>query len=197
MKPYYEEDGVTIYLGDCRELLPDLDADTLLTDPPYGIGIASNPFRQRHERSGWDAERVDPKLLERWIIRCTEAIVWGGNYFDLPATQRFLVWDKGQGEDFSSAMCEVAWTNLTGPAKLFKRNVWQYRKSHPTQKPVELMRWCLEFSALDGVVLDPFMGSGTTLVAAKEKGRPAIGIEIEERYCEIAVQRLSQGVLTF
>jgi DNA modification methylase len=90
-------------------------------------------------------------------------------------------------------MCEIAWTNLSGPAKLFKKRVVGYEKFHPTQKPVELMRWCLTFT--EGVVVDPFMGSGTTLRAAKDLGRKAIGIELEERYCEIAAQRCAQDVL--
>ena len=196
MKPYYESGGITIYHGDCRELLGgDLRADLLLTDPPYGIGLAANPFRQRFVPSAWDDAPVDSALLLAWIERATKAIVWGGNYFALPAHQRFLVWDKVQPENFSSAMCEQAWTNIGGPAKLWRDRVVAYHRDHPTQKPLELMQWCLGFA--EGSVLDPFAGSGTTLVAAKNLGRRAIGIEIEERYCEIAAERLSQEVLDF
>lgn len=121
----------------------------------------------------------------------------GGNYFNLPGHQRFLIWDKVQPEDFSSAMCEYAWTSLIGPAKLFRRRVVGYCKEHPTQKPLELMHWCLNFVPNAQTILDPFMGSGTTLRAAKDLGRKAIGIEIEEKYCEIAVKRLAQGVLKY
>ena len=193
MRPYYQDDFVTIYHGDCRSVLPSILADALVTDPPYGIGLAANPFRQKFERSEWDAAPVDAGLLADCIAITRQAIVWGGNYFGLPAHQRFLVWDKVQPEDFSSAMCEMAWTNLGGPAKLWKRRVVGYEKFHPTQKPVDLMAWCIGFT--EGTILDPFMGSGTTLRAAKDLGRKAIGIEIEERYCEIAAQRMGQEVL--
>ena len=93
-------------------------------------------------------------------------------------------------------MCELAWTNLDGPAKLFRKRVLSYVKHHPSQKPVELMQWCMAMCP-PGAILDPFMGSGTTLVAAKLEQRKAIGIEIEERYCEIAAKRLAQEVLAF
>lgn len=196
MTPYYERDGIVIYHGDCREILPALDpVDLVLTDPPYGIGLAANPFRQRFEAAEWDGEPVDGDLLRCVIEKGRDAIVWGGNYFGLPAHQRFLVWDKVQPEDFSSAMCEQAWTTLDGPAKMFRRHVVSYEKWHPTQKPVELMRWCIGLAPEPATILDPFMGSGTTLRAAKDLGRKAIGIEIEERYCEIAVKRLAQEVL--
>lgn len=195
-KPYYEQGGITIYHGDCREILPALGpVDLVLTDPPYGIGLAANPFRQKFDRAGWDDSPVDSDLLELAISKGKHAIVWGGNYFGLPAHQRFLVWDKVQPEDFSSAMVEQAWSNLGGPAKLFRRRVVSFSKQHPTQKPIELMQWCLGFAPDARVILDPFMGSGTTLRAAKDLGRKAIGIELEERYCEIAARRLSQEAM--
>src|SRR5581483_7881026 len=90
-------EGVSCYLGDCREVVSTLDkADAVLTDPPYGIGIASNPVRQKHEKKDWDARPVDGELLRNILSHCKEAIVWGGNYFGLPASQCFLVWDKKQ-----------------------------------------------------------------------------------------------------
>lgn len=196
MKPYYDDGQITIYHADCREVLPHLESvDLVLTDPPYGIGLAANPFRQKFERSSWDDMPVDSDLLQACVNAGTHAIVWGGNYFGLPAHQKFLIWDKGQPESFSSAMCEQAWTNIPGPAKMFRRHVVSYEKFHPTQKPVELMRWCIGIAGEAQTILDPFMGSGTTLRAAKDLGRRAIGIELEERYCEIAVRRLSQQVL--
>ena len=196
-KPYYDDgNGIVIYLGDCRTILPHLEpVDLVLTDPPYGIGLAANPFRQKFERSAWDDKPVDADLLADIIAKGKDAIVWGGNYFGLPAHQRFLVWDKVQPEDFSSAMCEQAWTTLKGPAKIFARHVVSYHKDHPTQKPLELMHWCLNFAPGASTILDPFMGSGTTLRAAKDLGRKCIGIEIEEKYCEIAAKRLAQEVL--
>jgi len=198
MTPYYNHEGITIYHGDCREVLPSLGRfDLLLTDPPYGLGMAANPVRQRHERSAWDDSPVDASLLNDAMSHATSAIIWGGNYFDLPVHQCFLIWDKVQPEDFSLAMVEAAWTNIKKPAKLFRRHVVSYYKQHPTQKPLELMRWCLSHAPDAKSVLDPFMGSGTTLEAAKSVGIEAVGIEIEEKYCEIAAKRLSQEVLCF
>lgn len=197
MKPYYEEKGITIYHGDCREVMPRIcKVDLLLTDPPYGIGISSNPFRQKYARTDWDAKRPDPMHFMSMLDGSKQAIIWGGNYFAdmLPPAQRWLVWDKEQPEDFSSAMCEMAWTNLSGPAKMFRKRVVQIQKYHPTTKPFELMQWCVNMAENPQTILDPFMGSGTTLRAAKDLGRQAIGIEIEEKYCEIAVKRLAQEV---
>ncbi len=197
MKPYYEDDSITIFHGDCRDILPSIKSvDLLLTDPPYGLNIANNPFRQKHEKQPWDAVPVDIDLLRQCIDQATFSIIWGGNYFDLPPHQKFFVWDKGQPEKFSSAMCEQAYTTLAGPAKLFRRHVVSYEKFHPTQKPIELMRWCIEQTGNEAqTILDPFMGSGTTLRAAKDLAREAIGIETDERYCEIAAKRMSQMVM--
>ena len=196
MTPYYDQDRITIYHGDCREVLPLLPTcDLLLTDPPYGLGIAKNPVRQAHEPLDWDNARPTSELIGLCLSMASTQVIWGGNYFGLPASQCFLVWDKGQPQDFSLAMCEQAWTNAKMPAKLFRKSVLSYRKQHPTEKPVELMKWVMSLFSSAETIIDPFMGSGTTLVAAKELGRKAIGIEIEERYCEIAAKRLAQGVL--
>lgn len=201
MKPYYRADGITIYHGDCLDILPQLPkVDLVLTDPPYGIGIANNPVRQMHEKKKWDDSPVDRKLLFKYIELGNYAVIWGGNYFALPENQCFLIWDKKQPEDLSLAMCEYAWTNIKSPAKMYRKSVFSYRKEHPTQKPVGLMEWCItkaDKHQENNLILDPFMGSGTTLVAAKQLGRKAIGIEIEEKYCEIAVQRLGQREINF
>lgn len=215
MKPYYEEDGITIYRGDCREILPSLDpVDLVLTDPPYGIKVDSTMAKQSGQQFGraaapksfydptnWDATPVERHLLDLAISKAHRAIVWGGNYFGLPGSPCWLVWDKVNGTN-GFADCELAWTNLDGAARMF-RWMWngmlrendEPRNGHPTQKPLGLFKWCLAFA--EGDILDPFMGSGTTLRAAKDLGRKAIGIEIEEKYCEIAAKRLAQKVLTF
>ena len=188
--------NATLYLGDCMEVLPLLPrVDAVITDPPYGIGIAANPVRQMHERLDWDAATPDESVLSAVIQAGAVAVVWGGNYFDLPPSQCFLVWDKVQPQDFSLAMCEQAWTNKKGPAKLYRQSVLSYRKEHPTQKPVELMKWCIEQAAVPprGTILDAFMGSGTTGVAAVQMGRKFIGIEREPKYFEIACRRIEDA----
>ena len=208
MKPYYDSGGITIYHGDCREILPHLPkCELLCTDPPYGIGatrmqLGNGKRKLFRGEEAWDDAAPPPWLLD-WLRELTDhQIIWGGNYFGLCPSRCWLVWDKGTGDnDFAD--CELAWTNLDRVVRKFfhswvganakERN--EGDRFHPTQKPVPLMRWCIEASNTTGTVLDPFMGSGTTLVAAKSLGRRAIGIEREERYCEIAAKRLSQGVL--
>jgi len=188
--------AATLYLGDCREVLPTLPkVDAVITDPPYGIGIASNPVRQMHEKLDWDAATPDESALSAVIQAGAVAVVWGGNYFNLPPSQCFLVWDKVQPQDFSLAMCEQAWTNKKGPAKLYRQSVLSYRKEHPTQKPVALMKWCIEQAAVppNGIILDAFMGSGTTGVAAVQMGRRFIGIEREPKYFDIACRRIEDA----
>jgi DNA modification methylase len=197
-KPYYQDESCTIYHGDCREILPHLEpVDLVLTDPPYGIGIAANPFRQKFQKSDWDNIVVKDDLLNLAMGLAKESILWGGNYFNLPPSQGFLIWDKLQPEDFSSSQVEFAWWSKQKPAKIFKKRVLSYEKHHPTQKPVDLMMWCINKAEIADLILDPFMGSGTTLRAAKDLGRKAIGIELEEKYCEVAAKRLRQEVFSF
>jgi DNA modification methylase len=206
VKPYYEHAGITIYHGDCREVLQHVSADVLVTDPPYGI--AYKPLRGSNGSKMWGSETVagddvpfDPEPL---LALGLPSILWGANHYAsrLPDSGGWLVWDKtpsGIREGFIYSHAELAWTSATARVHKFSLN-WQGADRagelfwHPTQKAVTLMEWCLGFVP-DGTVLDPFMGSGTTLVAAKNLGRKAIGIEIEERYCEIAAKRLAQEVL--
>ena len=213
MKPYYEKDGITIYHGDCRGILPDLPkVDLVLTDPPYGIGEAAGKNKSRgclavsrdYGKLNWDDTTIEDQLMNN-ILQYPYVIVWGGNYYRVPPSSCWLVWDKDNGQtDFAD--CELAWTNLSRAVRKFK---WRWQcmlqerggdkkdfRQHPTQKPIALMRWCISLTDAT-TILDPFMGSGTTLLAAKKEGCEAIGIEIEERYCEIAANRLRQGVLPF
>ena len=184
----------TLYLGDCMEILPTLPkVDAVITDPPYGIGIANNPVRQMHAKKDWDEFTPDASLFDALRARSGLQIIWGGNYFDLPPSQCFLVWDKVQPQDFSLAMCEMAWCSKKAPAKMHRQSVLSYKKEHPTQKPVELMRWCIEQAGDVALILDPFMGSGTTGVAAVEMGRSFIGIERDQAYFEIACRRIEQA----
>jgi len=192
---------VTIYHGDCREWMPE--ADVLVTDPPYGIGErwtkGSVVGRNGSSRLWGRGETWDDVAADISHLPTIPSVIWGGNYFGLPAARGWLVWDKGQ--TFSGADAELAWTNLDIPVRVFRLsridahvNQAESRKSHPSEKPIGLMRWCVGLTP-SGTILDPFMGSGSTLVAAKSLNRKAIGIEIEERYCEIAARRCSQEVL--
>jgi DNA modification methylase len=206
VKPYYERGGITIYQGDSREVLPTLPKmSAVVTDPPYGIGMDGRKFSthghggwKAYEYLGWDAERPDAELFALILKAAPLQIIWGGNYFAdlLPATGKWLVWDKQQR--ISQSDGELAWTSMPGALRIFTANrciLLQDGTDHPTQKPVKLMRWCLEqLPAECNSILDPFLGSGTTLIAAKELGFAATGIEREEKYCEIAARRVDAVV---
>lgn len=212
MTPYYEQDGITIYHGDCREVLPTLGQfDLLLTDPPYGIGEAAGRNASRsniaeardYGDANWD-DKTQPEALALARTISRHQIIFGGNYYDLPPASCWLVWDKDNGgNDFAD--CELAWTNLK---KAVRKITYRWngmlqqpgrakeKRVHPTQKPEPVMVWALQHAPADvRTVLDPFMGSGTTLVACKRLGKQATGIELDERYCEMAAERLSQGAL--
>jgi DNA modification methylase len=206
MKPYYEHGGITIYHGDCREILPSLGRfGLLLTDPPYVIGASAGTGKYGREKwtatdSGWDFAVPTAAELTALCEATDRQIIWGGNYFALPPTRNYFIWDKGagfKGRDF--AECELAWCSWDANARIFARDPLasgDYRgKTHPTEKPVALMKWCIARSITAGPILDPYAGSGTTGVAAKDCGMEAVLVEREERYCEIAAKRLSQEVL--
>lgn len=202
MTPYYDDGQIQIYHGDCRDVLPTLGAGfVLVTDPPYGIKAAKRGAHSSIRDSAlwpvsqWDDERQTEVLLSA-LSRCDSAAVWGGNYYSdiLPASAGWLAWVKPEaGTGFSLADMELCWTDRAMAARV-KHYPRRDGNDHPTQKPIAVMAWTIGFMP-HGTVLDPFMGSGTTLRAAKDLGRKAIGIEIEERYCEIAAKRLQQAVL--
>jgi DNA modification methylase len=207
-EPYYADDSVTLYHGDCLEVTEWLTADVLVTDPPYGLGdrMQGGPNWSRLWSEGSAPNRTVPLAWDAsaplWLVDrlggFAAVVIWGGNYFPLPPSRGWLVWDK-LVRNFSSGHCELAWTSLDQPVRAYNfahAQLASEGKVHPTQKPIGLMEWCLNFLP-PGSVADPFAGSGTTLVAAKALGRQAIGVELEERYCEIAARRLSQDVLDF
>ena len=186
--------GQRLLLGDCLQVMPLLGRfDACLTDPPYGIGIADNPVRQKHARKDWDAMAVGAEHLQALRAITSEQVIWGGNYFALPPSRGFLVWDKKQPENFSLAMCEQAWWSRDTNAKVFSKSVLGYDKQHPTQKPVALMEWCLGFLPDAKTILDPFAGSGTTLVACQRMGRAGTGIELDPDYFDIACRRVDEA----
>lgn len=202
----------TLYLGDCRDVLPTLGkVDAVVTDPPYGIGAdkamhkasgtqygcAAAPKRV-YANTNWDSAPPSSALLSKVLGAAPLAIIFGGNYFHLPPSRCWLIWDKEVNGNFADA--EMAWTNLNKPVRLI-RHMWngmlrkgrETRTDHPTQKPVGVMRWCLEQIPDAGVILDPFMGSGTTGVACAHEGRRFIGIEREPAYFDIACRRIAEA----
>ena len=196
-------DDVQVWLGDCREILPGLPrVDAVVTDPPYGINadkaLAKNKGKYGwtyYGESEWDANRPPAEIFDLMKAAGRDQIVWGGNYFTdyLPPSMRWLIWDKGQ-RDFSLADFEMAWTSQNKASRIInfpRAKALADGKEHPTQKPIEVMAWCLGFLPDAQTILDPFMGSGTTGVACVQLGRKFIGIELEPRYFDIACRRIS------
>ena len=217
MTPYYQDSAVTLYHGDCREIVPQLGRfDLLLTDPPYGIrrdkgmgggGVSKLLGKRRTSRryaGGWDSTRPDAELLALVVAAADAHIIWGGNYFSdlLPARPKWLVWDKEQPmPSYSDA--ELAWTTLGGVAvKMFRYcgaglMAVEKERWHPTQKPLALIAWCLAKAPEAKTVLDPFAGSGTTGLAAMRHGRSFVGCELNPTYVELARRRIRDDAPLF
>lgn len=205
MKPYFDDGDCVIYHGDCRHILEWVKADVLVTDPPYGMAY----------ESGWngrpiqndDSTRARDQALRLWGSN-RPAVVFGR--WDQPhpeETRILLTWDKGDWPGMgdlslpwgpSTEEIYILGSGFQGrrTGSVIRTNRMTGETIHPNEKPISLLLRLLQNSP-PGIVADPFMGSGTTLRAAKDLGRKAIGIEIEERYCEIAAKRLSQQVLNF
>lgn len=185
-----------LLLGDCREILPTLQRiKTCVTDPPYGIanvwkgGFGNGWGRARAAselRNSWDNE-IPHDVIEQ-IARFDEAVIWGGNYFDLPPSRCWLVWNKPE-RGFSLAEAELAWTNIDAVVRVCDAPRSDVGREHPTQKSLKVMQWSVE-KTKGQTILDPFMGSGTTGVACIKLGRKFIGIEIEPKYFDIACKRI-------
>lgn len=201
--------NATLYLGDCRDILPTLDkVDAVVTDPPYGIGEARKNNNSRSKlanskdygKSDWDDEPICKDMVSLMLSKGRKSIIFGGNYFELPPTKCWLIWDKENGaSDFADA--EMAWTNLDKAVRLI-RYMWhgmlrangEQRGDHPTQKPIGVMKWCINhLPEGSNTILDPFMGSGTTGVASVQMGRKFIGIEREPKYFDIACKRIEDA----
>jgi site-specific DNA-methyltransferase (adenine-specific)/modification methylase len=203
----------TLYLGDCMDILPTLGkVDAVITDPPYGMGSDAWGGAEgiQHKKGGgrgssrlWSGVPDWDERPGEWFIQFVSdhpSIVWGGNYFEgLPSSRGWLVWDKCA--DTTQAHAELAWTNCAPTVRTFRKSTLSAfgngglngdLKQHPTQKPIDLMAWCVQFT--DGRIFDPFMGSGTTGVACIQLGRKFIGIEREPKYFDIACKRIEQAV---
>ena len=212
IKPVYDMDGITLYQGDSREVLPQVASRVavIATDPPYGINHPTDYHTRGRGKLAkcsnyppvlGDNEKFDP----RWILNLDKpTCLWGANYFAdaLPPTSGWLIWDKERPDELDQATVEMAWTNFVKGARRF-RFMWNgmLRASdeallHPTQKPVALSKWVLTLRwTPQGTVADPYAGSGSTLLAAKQLGRQAIGVELSEKYCSIIIKRLSQTTI--
>ena len=203
MTPYYETELGKLYHGDCLEIMPMLEpVDLVLTDPPYGIGGVwvggknhgwSTTEIEKDGRNAWDLKPPRKECFDLLRRISSNQIVWGGNYFDLPVSRCWLLWVKPE-RGFTLAEAEMAWTSADNVIRVFDRHRHTTNRKHPTQKPINLFIWCLEISWAKKAktILDPFIGSGTTAIACERLNRRWIGIEIEEKYCEIAAKRIEK-----
>ena len=198
--------NATLYLGDCLEILPTLPkVDALITDPPYGIGFAAQPTTGQRAAGmlpqNWDDVKIGDSAIESMLAISESQIIWGGNYYLLPFSRGWLSWFKPDAPP-SMGHFELAWTNFDRPCRQISCSIAQTnseRVGHPTQKPIKVMEWCIRqlpsFLYVDAAqtILDPFMGSGTTGVAGMNLGRKFIGIEIEQKYFDIACERIENA----
>jgi site-specific DNA-methyltransferase (adenine-specific)/modification methylase len=209
-----------LYHGDCREVLDRIQADALISDPPYGIAFDFQKNRSRKTGLNWGKDN-DQDCDRKWnniigddqpfdpvpLLRFPKVILWGGNHFGsrLPDARGWLVWDKKcHTTPDNHSDCELAWTNLSVVCRIYRHlwrgivragaeNVSNGAKHHPTQKPVALMQWCIQLAGMPDVVLDPYMGSGSTGVACMNLDRRFIGIEIDRGYFDIACKRIEEA----
>jgi site-specific DNA-methyltransferase (adenine-specific) len=177
---------------------PDKFFQLCICDPPYGIGISSNPVRQAHAKKRWDDNIPNKEYFDELFRVSQNQIIWGGNYFALPATQNLIVWDKLQPHDFSLAMCEFAWCSIQRPAKMFRYSVLTERdKIHATQKPIALYTWLLQNYAKRGdKILDTHVGSASSLIACHRMGFEYWGFELDADYYKAASERLAKEQAT-
>ena len=199
--------NATLYLGNCLDILPTLPkVDAVITDPPYGIGEAAGKNKSRgnlaiakdYGNDAWDSAPPSEELIALVLLSGKWKALFGGNYFGLPASSCWLVWDKLNGDnDFAD--CELCWTNWP---KAVRRLQWRWNgmlrqgneeRFHPTQKPLQVMAWVIDLCPKADTILDPFMGSGTTGVAALSRGKSFIGIEREPKYFDIACRRIDEA----
>jgi site-specific DNA-methyltransferase (adenine-specific)/modification methylase len=210
--------NATLYCGDCRDVVNDLQFDSIVTDPPYGLsellnrswesfGTIRNKKQRKNLHSGgtwatkdiykgidWDNETPDVAFL---LERNVPVMLFGGNYFaGLSPSRKWIVWDKG-GSFYrrSFADCELCYCNFDGNARIIKHGRETQKKIHPTQKPVVVMQFCISElpKGYGNIICDPYMGSGTTGVAAIQMGRAFVGIEKRKDYFDIACERIKRA----
>jgi DNA modification methylase len=205
-----------VIIGECRMILGDMNVvlptlstfDLCLTDPPYGIGVdvamhkaggtqygVAMAAKRHYAQTDWDDHPIDGETVARLVASAHKTIIFGGNYFNLPPSRCWLVWDKKVNGEFAD--CELAWTNLDKPVRRIEwmwngmlRRGQEPRFDHPTQKPIGVMEWCLGHVPDARTCVDPFMGSGTTGIACVRRGVAFTGIEMHEPYFDIACRRI-------
>lgn len=178
--------------------------DLAIVDPPYGIGISKNPVRQMQKKKDWDNEIPSKQYFDELFRVSKNQIIWGGNYFDLPPSQGFYIWDKKQPENFSLAMCEYAWSSIQKPAKIWSLSVMkEQNKIHPTQKPIELYEWIIMRNAeKDYKILDTHLGSGSIAIAIdiinkrEQLNLQFVGCELDIDYYNKAIERIKSQTIT-
>lgn len=187
-----------VYNMDCMEYMksiPDKFFDLAVVDPPYGISITKMNMGGRNTikpdlNKKWDSSIPDREYFKDLFRVSVRQIIWGGNYFNLPASQYFAVWDKGEtmyGRDF--AECELAWVS-SGGTRIFKKSPNQINRIHPTQKPVSLYAWIMRNYAKPGdKILDTHLGSGSSRIAAYRLGFDFYATEIDKEYFEAQEKR--------
>lgn len=178
--------------------------DLAIVDPPYGIGISKNPIRQMHKKKNWDNEIPSKQYFDELFRVSKNQIIWGGNYFDLPPSQGFYIWDKKQPENFSLAMCEYAWSSIQKLAKIWSLSVMkEQNKIHPTQKPIELYEWLIMRNCEKGYkILDTHLGSGSIAIAIdiinkrEQLNLQFVGCELDADYYNKAIERIKNKTIT-
>lgn len=184
-----------VYNIDCMQHMKSIQDkfyDLAIADPPYGIDIASHPFRSKHKTKDWDNAIPNQVFFDELFRVSKNQIIWGGNYFNLPPTKCFIIWDKMQPFEFTSSMCEFAWTSFNRPAKMFRQHVSSNGeiKIHPTQKSVKLYGWILQHYANTGdKIFDPMLGSGSSRIAAYMMGFDFWACELDIDYYNAQEER--------
>ena len=188
---------INVINDDCVSFMKRYDDkffELAIVDPPYGIGISKNPVRQQHDKKDWDITIPTKEYFDELFRVSKNQLICGGNYFDLPPSQGFVIWDKKQPEDFSLAMCEYIWSSFQSPAKIFRYSVLQERnKIHPTQKPVALYKWLLKKYAKPGdKILDTHLGSGSSVIACYDLEFDMYGTELDFDYYNNLYKRFTE-----
>lgn len=197
-----EKANIELLNTDCMEYmagLPDKAFDLAIVDPEFGIGIGKSPrlvTDKGLQAKGWDDKPIDYNYFLELFRVSENQIIWGGNYYPLPANKHCVIWDKIQPEKLSFGMFDYAWTSFNGSNKIFRRSVQlEQNKIHPTQKPVALYKWLLKNYAKQGDrILDTHLGSGSIAIACHQMGFDLVGCEIDKDYYDDALKRYNEAI---